>query len=587
MSRRIALVAAGFMLFALACKKKTPPADAGVAAAPAPPAATAPTPPPPPPAARAKGMDDPLLKLLPKRAAVAFVLPNLDETGRLLRAHVDRHAKALGIAGRVDDLLRAVTLGIFNPFDPGSRSRWGIEGKKTAAVALDPEGKAPLLVFALASAPTFEKHLREKLAEEGKHQVDVETRSGAAGKISIVRRDGKVHMAYALKEGHAFLVPADEGYDPSAALESFLKVTPAESLAATPNFQAAAGRLTAFEDALFYFDGDGLFQIQVRGGAVSEDEKQSLRHIYDVLRGLAIAVNLTEKDVLAEMYAVLGEAGGWGTVLRGGADFALGRFLESGAILVAKAQVDGPALLDKILTLDPGTRTKLNRASADFEKRTGVHLERDLLRNLTGRFAAALSGIEPALVEVMASRTREEETIAQFHVVVAAEIKDAAAFEKVVARAVEFLGKRAGARTALVLREHGGVKFHELTFKKKPLLAVAIVDGVLVATLGRGRMEKTLDLIAGKSGKSVLQEIDPAAREALAADHNAVFYLRFGSLLDALKGLNLKPLGRRGAAFKAILETRVGPLFSNLRDLVLTGKFDGQGIKLRAALRGP
>jgi hypothetical protein len=567
------------------CKKKSPLADAAAAAAaPVSPVQPAVAPPAPKPAAppRNPGMDDPLFKLLPKKAAVAFVLPRLEESGRLVKAHLERFASALGFAGKVDDLLRSAAMGVANPFDATSRQRWAIDGKRSAAVALDPEGKASVIVLAVSSFEAFDKHFREKMKG-----ATFEESLVPAGKIYLIKRGGAPVMAYAHREGYAFITPSEEGVDAKATLEAFLKATPAESLASTANFQASAGRLASFEDALFYFDGDGLYQLQaLRSGAVSEDEKRNLRRIYDVLRAFAISVDLTEKDIRAELYAHLDQASQWAPILAGAADFPLGRFLEAGSGVVAKLSVDGPKLLEKVLSLDPGTKTKLARTATDLERRLGVNLDKDLLRNFTGRFSAAFLGVEKDIAAAVASPKRRLEVFHHLHLVGAAELRDAGALREAVSKARDFLRKRTGARLALTEKDHGGLKYWELSFLKARIFSAALLENVLVVTTGKGRMERTLDLVAKKGAKSLLEEVEPAVKQALASASNAVLHVNLAALLSYVQALDLRPLGKRGALMRTFIRGKLSAILGKLADATAVLRFDGQGVRLEATLRG-
>jgi hypothetical protein len=576
----------------LGCKKQPSPPDAAakapaVAAAPAPSPAAPPekVTPAPAPVPQAPVLADPLLKALPKKTAAVFLFPTPERTGRLLRIHLERHAEALEIQGKVDEVMKMAGLGLANIFDPGARARWGIDGGRSAAVALAPDGRGAALVLTVTSFEAFEAELRKQLQSQEVSEFTVQTTE--AGKVTIAKRRGKHQLAYAQKGAHVFVVPSDEGGDPKAALEVFLKTSPTESLVTAPTFVAAASKLGSFEDALLFFDGDGLFGLQTARGAVGEEEKRSLRRLYDVLKAVAVGIGLTEKDLRAELYVSLSEAAQWASVFTAGADFPLGRFVDSGAMITVKATVDGPGFLEKILDLDPGTRTQLAAFSTNLEKRLGIHLERDLFRNLSGRVAAALVGMEPDLVQVATDPRRRAETLFQLHAVAAAELKNPDALRKAIQTAQEHLKRRApDSKLSLAERSHAGTLCYELIYEKRPMLTFAVVEGVLLAAVGKGRLEKTLDLAAGKAGKSLLQEIEAEAKTALTAPNNAAVYANLGAILAGLRGLNLRSLGKRGAETRAVIDTNLSALLSKLKDLIAEGRFDGQGVRLQALLRG-
>jgi hypothetical protein len=583
MVRQIASLLALFFALSLAagCKKKPGPPDASAVAPVSPPLAKA----EPAPAPQAPVLADPLLKLLPKKTAVVFLIPALERTGRLVRLHLERHAEALEIQGRVGEVMKVAGLGVANLFDPAERASWAIDGARSAAVALAQDGRGAALILTVTSFETFEGELRKRLQSQGISEFTAVTTE--AGKVTLARRQGKDQLAYAHKGHHVFLVPSDDEGDLRETLTAFLKTPPTESLITSPSFLASATKLKTPEDALIFFDGDGLFTLQTARGAVGEEEKQSLRRLFDVVKAVAVGVSLTEMDLRAELYVSLGEAAQWATVFSAGADFALGRFIDAGAMITVKATVDGPALLDKILSLDPGTRTQLAALSSNLEKRLGIHLERDLLRNLGGRVAAALVGLEPDLLRVATDPRRSAETLSQLHAVAAAELKKPEALKTAIRTAQEHL-KRKGPQSRLALKEksQGGTLCYELFYENRPMLSFAIVDGVLLVAVGKGRLEKTLDLVAGKGGQSLLAVVEAEARTALVAPNNAVVYANPGAILAGLRQLNLQSLGKEGAQMRNVIQTNLTALLSKLKDLIVEGRFDGQGVRLQASLRG-
>jgi len=319
---------------------------------------------------------------------------------------------------------------------------------------------------------------------------------------------------------------------------------------------------------------------------VSDDEKRALRRVFDATPGLAASLRLTDKDVAAQIYIALGQAKSWAPLFAGAPGTAAQNLLDADASAALRLAVDGPALLEKLLSLDPALKNALAQFSADLEKRLGLHLERDLLRNLAGKATLSFAGFDKDLITVALDRARRGETLSRMHFVFAAELRDKAALEKMLASAKALLDSRgAAARLALVEKAHPAAKFYELTFKRRPVLQAAVVGSTLLLTLGTGRMEKTLDLAAGK-GKTLEAATASELRRALAVEAPVALGLAFAPLLASLRALDFGPPGGRGAALRAFVNDRLAPLFQAFGELGAQARFDGAGVRIDALLRG-
>lgn len=591
----VLLTAACGALSLCACKKESPgasgppvavatavPAASGSAAAPASgsvgrPAELAAAPMP-------AGADAPVFKLLPRKTASAFVVPSLAATGPRVRQHLQRLAEALGVKGREDVLLSGLLLGLTNPFEEASRARWGIDGKRPVAFTLDAEGKFPLVLVPVTNAEAFEKALKEELAKGG--PTTFETVGAAGARLTVARRGATPLLAYAVREQYLALAVSVEGASPAPALEAWHQLLPAESLVAAPSFKATVGKLTALSDLLAFFDGDGLYQLQLaRGGSLSDDEKRSMRRFFDVLQGVALSVALDERELRVEAYLSLAQAQSWAALFTAQPKPALARFVDAQALAVARLSVDGVALLAKALELDPALKNALGQWSAELEQRMGLHVERDLLRNFSGQVVAVLHGLDPQLLAVALDPRRRAETLNHLQLVVVAELRDKAALERALRGAVDLVQKRGAAgRLGLQEKAVGAAKYYELRYSGRVVLAAALIDEVLVLTLGNGRMEKTLELLAGK-GTALAASSDSVTRTAVTSDAVLAAGLRTAGLAEALRTLDLTALGPKGAAVKATLAERLIPLLLSYEALSAQARFDGQGVKVQAALR--
>jgi hypothetical protein len=523
-------------------------------------------------------MKGPVLKLFPRKAAVVALFRNLEETGPLMRAHLARMAGAVGLSAKLEGFFRSLSAGMANPFDRASRERWGL-GSQSLAVGLDPEGKLLQVALPVASFSTFERRLKERLAAARK--AVFEPVPSPQGNIVVVKSGARALLAYARKQDHVLVVgPSDGSGEPDPAvlrqgIEDLLKVSPEESLYASPSFVASAGRLARADNAVLFFDGDGLFQIATRRAALPKEEKESLRRIYEVLRGLAFAVSLSEKKIQVDGFAALDHAAEWAAIFARTTDRSVSRFLPPEAALSAQLAVDGPALLAKMLALDPGTKTRLVHAAAALAPRLGIDMDRDLLGNFTGRFALAFSGADPDLVALVLDPRRRGELLTHLHVIAAAELKSPATLREVLDRAAAALAKRPDGRIRFAVRAHGTNKFYELSSGQTLLLSLAVVENTLLAALGRGEMVKALERAGGRE----------AGPHAAASGQNALARVDLARLAAELRSLDLGKLGKGAVRLKAAIDRELAPLFGQFHDLVALGRFDGQGLRLEATLR--
>ena len=152
-------------------------------------------------------------------------------------------------------------------------------------------------------------------------------------------------------------------------------------------------------------------------------------------------------------------------------------------------------------------------------------------------------------------------------------------FSKVLASAKQLLDAR-GAASPLGLAEKAVAagKFHELTYKGRPALSLAVSGDTLVLTLGVGRMEKAL-AASGGTNPSALQR-------ALSADAPIALGVSFPALLAALRTLDFGPPGSRGAPAAAFVNARLAPLLGAFGDLAAAARFDGAGLRIDLGLRG-
>ena len=313
--------------------------------------------------------------------------------------------------------------------------------------------------------------------------------------------------------------------------------------------------------------------------------------------GAALSVSLTAKDVVVEAYLSVAESAQLaprgaredqlGTLFPKAEGFSLARFVDSGAIAALKGTMNGVALLERVLSLDPSLKSRIAQFSADLEPRLGVHLERDLLRNVTGRLAFALVALDPDVLKAAVDASRPGQVLRHTHFVLAAELKDKAGVEKTLATAAVFLRKRPGAKLVVRERDVGAVRVRDFSLGGGPtVFSAGIVDDVLLLTTGVDRFTRTLAAAAPGAPGSMATAAASDVGKAFAADQNLVLSLRFDVLLAALRAFDLTGAGARGAEAKGFVEQRLYPALSALSDLTVQVRHDGQGLKVQASIRG-
>jgi hypothetical protein len=556
--RRLALLVAYLVA---ACADRTPRSDGGAppgTAAAAPLAAEAPRP------AWAK---DPVLRFLPRKPAVAAVVFDLAQTGRTVELHLRRIAGALGLEADLDRVLRRAAAGVGNPLDAASRARWGVDGRRSVGLALDGRGELLFAAIPVVRFATFEERLRETLPREA-------TLARARG-VVVASIGTEARFAYGSRDGYALVAAPSDDTSARAAvlrkgLEALLRATPAESLASSETFFRSAGRLRPPIAALLALDGDRLHALAAQQPGLTEEEKRSLRSFYAGLRGVAFGARVEPKQLRLELFAAMDRMGDWQRIFAAEPSAMLAGLIPSAAPVLSHFAFDANALIDKLLELDPEARRQLAQASADLEAGLGIHLERDLLRKLTGRFAFAFTGLDRDLLDVALDPDRGEELLTRIHLVGVAELRDESGFRKALENAKRYLDRQ---RSRLALAEDKGI--FELRYGIAPVATLAVREKALLFALGRGELRRAL--------RAAERPAAPGPHPA--GENNFWARLDFGALLTEIQGLDLAPLGpERSATARDFIETRLTPLFRIFAGAVLAARVGGSGFRMEATL---
>lgn len=578
------------LLALCACKGKQTPADAAPAA-PAAPAATKSNAAPAKPASPAavalpagpKTLADPIFQRLPRKVAAAWVFPHLESTGPLLRGHLSRFAALFGVTAEgVASFTRALAFGVLDPCERAEQMRFGLDGLRAFAMVVDPADRAPFVLLPVKAFATFERALRAQLGAG----VSYEAATAHGKPLTLAKRGAEVIAAYADAGSYAVLAPGDAESDAKAGVTAALAVQPDQSLAQSPAFQSATRKLSAAEDLLVYFDGSGMRDTQTAraGAAIPEEEKRGLHRLFELFPGVAASVSFTQKDVVLEAYLSVAVSAQLAALFPKAEGFPLARFVDGDAIAALKGTLGGAALVERALNLDPSLKSRITQFSGELEPRLGISLERDVLRNVTGRLAFTLAALDPELMKVAMDPARAAQVVRHLHLVFAAELKDRAGMEKTLATAAKFLRKRPGAKLVVRERDAGAVRVRDFSLGGPTLFSAAIVDDVLLLSTGLGRLDKAV--AAAAPGAAGALAATSELGKAFAADQNVVLSLRFDALVATLRALDLAGLGARGAEAKAFFEQRVYPALAPLSDLTAQARFDGQGVKVLASLRG-
>ena len=522
--RSTAALFAALCMLGAGCKKSNEPAPAAAPPPPSPVVATPSAPPlvPSAPIAAPQPNASPWTALdvasaLPAKAVAAAILSTDAETGKRVWTQLDRFANLVGIKGRVRDVLRFLGLGLLNPFDPVERNAWALAEGRHFGIALLAEGNAAIGAFPTTDGAAFGVRLKKQLRQQG---LELSTQSLPTGALLLAKSKGVVRLAYFQKGTLALIAPGTEDGGSPERLLTELVAPGGKTLSSDTAFQESTQPLSNLSDALLYFDGEGLANIQ-RQTAQTVEERESIKRVYEVMRGLAVGVEFKDAELRADIALRLGDASVWDKIfLPPTGDFTLAKHLQGGAAIALRMHLDLNAALQKILTADLGAKDALAELVGRLQKRMGVNLDTDLLSNLSGPSAIAVYKIGADFVRGLATGDAEI-ALGALRATVAAQLKHSGRAEGALSRLAAFLKER-GAAVGLTLAEkrHGTGPYYVLTGKAGLQVSLALRGAVLLVGFGKGQMERVLAPPA--VGKSFLQGLDVATREAMTSAQNLV-----------------------------------------------------------------
>ena len=410
----------------------------------------------------------------------------------------------------------------FDPFAAGSLSSRGINEQGSAAFALIPEpGKHtryfPAALVQVSDQTAFVRFLsdqikRRTLVRPCRKEKEGITRLGCGGHALFV----------AFKSSYALISPS------RSALSALLKVSEAESLAQSKEYQTMLARLFKAQDLIAYLPPAGL-ELARQDAEKNEGHHPPPPTLLKMARTLseAGAVVAISADGLDAHYAALLRNDDWAESLMPSSREAggiLGR-LQGSAPALAETPLDATGvwtLIRQIVSEDKHAEKHFRHHLKVANKKLGIDLEKDWIAQLKG---------DPVVLAYDLGGSKKPPDV-----LVAVEAKDPQAL-------AQSLDKMAGHFQHGRLWKKQEIQGHPVYIGRHhhPLAAAVVGDYLLVAS-SPARMEQTIKNLNGQ-GPTVLDQVaNPEVKDRLKDPRVAVVYVTKDSLNSALSELSRKRL---------------------------------------------
>jgi hypothetical protein len=259
-------------------------------------------------------------------------------------------------------------------------------------------------------------------------------------------------------------------------------------------------------------------------------------------------------------------------------DAHLEKLLPDDTFAALKIRVNTNKLLDLIFEKDPKAKAQLNRVFAQAKAAVGSDVQGSTIRNLSGNAVVGISLGKPEQIKRMIAGQGEGDIGSAFRLLTWIQLKDGAAWAKIVDQAVSTAGDRlpatrskAGPLRVLTFPSMHEMKFH--VFYHQDLVGLCVGDQCTEVAAG----------MIGKKNPGLPSRLSAKAGKLFAADSLLVGYLNFGQVLDAVSALDASSMSEGGMLVKMILDMAVS-VVKNLRELTAVVRFLPDGLTFASHL---
>lgn len=519
-------------------------------------------------------------ELVGEDAGAAFVV---DSLGKLVSGAEAFAAKLTRKAG--SSTLQQARVSIksqfdLDPLDVKTYAGWGIDTDGGLAVFTEGKEPAPLLALTIADAAKFDTALTSMLAKaDGASKLSQEQ----VGSFTVhnAGRPFGTEVAPAMHWVHVgrhALVARAEGRTALGAALARLGRPAADrpSLASDATFKELAGKLPP-SDAVFFARPDASARL-VAGGATGLSR--------GAVTGFSVGATGFDTDTFLSL-AVPGLA----QALAAPAPADLASRVGEDAVVVALTRSVRPDAVAALRT-QPVMSQLLDKSLTRIRDEVGVDPEKDILPLLSGPLTASVHLLN---LDALAARMRQRQAtvgglLESIHVVITAGVKDTKGMAALLDRSRDSLKTRGVnvTRRTVKLGDGEAVLYAPEPGKPRsgapPRLGWGLYKDTYVYAAGSGRLERELDLLAGKGGASMEGKLGDVGSKLAAEKGASVVVLRAGAVAERASGLDVDPAAAQG------LDAIIGGVIEVLRTLgdvglAVTAEPDGLRLRVREQIQ--
>jgi hypothetical protein len=454
----------------------------------------------------------------------------------------------------------------FDPFVVGEWNKIGVNPAKGLAIVLDPA--RTLVVVGISDKKAFEAETQKRMKElVAADQVSTDTQGGVTI-TSLGTRIGDrtiPRLRYAFAGGYALVTSA--GADPDL-LQTCASVKPDQSLSGAGWFGRLTGKVSKDADVLLLVNGP-------KAEAILRDTNPELAS--NLKEGLALAFAAAPDGLSLDGFLGLDaeSAKKFSGFTTGVADAHLERLLPDDTFAALKVRINTEKLLDFLLEKDPEARAQYDQVFAQAKEAVGSDVRDGTVRNLSGNAVLGISLGKPEQINRLVASQGEENIGSAFRLLVWIQLKDGAAYAKIMDQAISTAGdqlpltrSKAGPLQVLTFPGQQGLEFHVL--HHQDLVGLCVGDQCTDAAAKMAGKE------AG-GARGLPAKLSPEAGKLFSTDSLLVSYLNFGQVLDAVSALDASAMGEGGMMVKMILDMAVS-VVKNLRELTAVVRFLPDGL---------
>jgi hypothetical protein len=460
-----------------------------------------------------------------------------------------------------------------DPLDVKTYAAWGIDTDGGLAIFTEGKDPTPVLALAVSDGQKLDQQLTAMLAKADGASKLSEEKVGSftvhnAGRPFGTEVAPAMHWVHVGR--HVLIARAEGRAALGAVLDRLSKAAARPSLGSDPTFKELSGKLPP-SDAVFFARPDASARL-VAGGAAG------------LSRGAATGISLSTKGLDIDTFVSLAVPS-LEKALAAPAPGDLASHVGEDAVIVALTRSLRPEAVAALRT-QPVASQMLDKSLGRIRDEVGVDPEKDILPLLSGPLTLSVHLLS---LDALASQVRQRQAtvgglLESIHVVITAGVKDTKGMAALLERSRQSLKERGvevSKRTLKVGDGEAVVYTPESAAKAPPTAAPRLGWGLYkdtyVYAAGSGRLERELELLAGK-GPSMEGKLGDVGQKLASEKGASVMVVRAAAVAERASGLTIDPAAAQGldAIIGGVIE-----LLRTLGDVGLAVTAEPEGLRLR------